>query len=75
MGMEVLMIPGNHDMEDYSGGPHALEPFGFIKGCTIAMSEGAMFADRLVVAIPLSTDNGIVWKWVWATWCPQSRPC
>lgn len=58
-GMEVLMIPGNHDMEDYSGGPHALEPFGFIKGCTIAMSEGAMFADRLVVAIPYQPTTAL----------------
>lgn len=57
--MNVLMIPGNHDMENYSGGPHALEPFGFIKGCTIAMSEGAMFADRLVCTIPYQPTTAL----------------
>ena len=50
--MKVLMIPGNHDMEDFNGGPHALEPLNLIQNCYVGIGDGGMFADRFVVAIP-----------------------
>lgn len=58
-GMEILMIPGNHDMEDFNGGPHALEPLSFISGCYIGNGAGGSFADRLVVAIPYQPTTAL----------------
>lgn len=50
--MKVLMIPGNHDMEDFNGGPHALEPLNLIQNCSVGIGDGGVFADRFIVAIP-----------------------
>jgi DNA repair exonuclease SbcCD nuclease subunit len=49
--MKALLIPGNHDMEDFNGGPHALEPLNHIKNVTVMQDGSKEVAGRLVSAI------------------------
>lgn len=58
-GMEILMIPGNHDMEDFNGGPHALEPLSFVSGCYIGNGVGGSFADRFIITIPYQPTTAL----------------
>lgn len=69
--IKVLAIPGNHDMEDYDGGPHAVYPLGYIEGFLVANNGNFSFADRRIATIPYYPKTSLFKEYYeeWASGC------